>query len=46
MGAATLVTAGFSGMLWSRLARAKTEFERDETVTMTLEESRWPNPMR
>ncbi len=46
LGAGAAISLGATLGLWRRLSRAKSEFEQDEQVAMTLEEARWINPSR
>lgn len=46
MGASTFLTIFFSAILWRKLAKAKTDFEKDEHAASVLDEARWPNPLK
>lgn len=46
MGASTFIIVLFSAFLWRKLAKAKTDFEKDEHTASVLDEARWPNPLK
>lgn len=46
MGASTFITVLLSAILWRKLAKAKTDFEKDEHSANVLDEARWPNPLK
>ncbi|MBY0111173.1 MAG: hypothetical protein K2Y21_00020 [Phycisphaerales bacterium] len=41
LGASTLLTLGLGSLLWSRLAKAKTDFEMGSQIDQVLDEARW-----
>ncbi|HEX8878070.1 MAG TPA: hypothetical protein VF777_15080 [Phycisphaerales bacterium] len=41
LGVSTLLTLGLGTLLWSRLAKAKTDFEMGSQIDQVLDEARW-----
>lgn len=43
-GISTIVAFTFMGLLYLRLSRAKTQFEKDATIAASLDDARWVDP--
>ncbi len=43
-GASTVAAFAFMGLIYLRLSRAKTQFEKDATIAATLDDPRWVDP--